>query len=77
MLSFVILHYKSIDETMRCLQTLKKTFDNKNTSLIVVDNNSLKNDEEEKDKKSIQVILLKSIIILGLPKLIILVANMQ
>lgn len=29
----------------------KKTFDNKNTSLIVVDNNSLKNDEEEKIKE--------------------------
>lgn len=47
MFSYIILHYKSIDETLKCLQCLKKI--NKSDShFIVIDNNSLSIKEKEK-----------------------------
>lgn len=48
MFSFVILHYKNIDETLNCLDKLK-VFKDK-AHFIVVDNNSL-NDKEIKEIK--------------------------
>ena len=44
MISFVILHYKNINDTIECLTQLKKIINN-DTHLIVVDNNTL--DEKE------------------------------
>ena len=46
MFSFIILHYKNIDETIECLTNLKKIA-NSDTHFIVVDNNTLTNEEEK------------------------------
>lgn len=51
MISFVILHYKSIDETLMCLKSIKDTFDSKKYSIIVVDNNTLSTKEIKKIKE--------------------------
>lgn len=48
MICFVILHYKSIEETLECLNDLKETFDSKDYKTIIVDNNSLKDEELKK-----------------------------
>lgn len=45
MFSFVILHYKSINETINCLKYLKKNFDQDSISIIVIDNNSLEENQ--------------------------------
>lgn len=58
MISFVILHYKSIDETLNCLECLKSNFSEKDISLIIVDNNSLEEDEEKRIKKYTQDIII-------------------
>lgn len=44
MVSFVILHYKNMNDTIECLESLKK-FDKKSTSIIIVDNNTLSESE--------------------------------
>ena len=60
MVSFVILHYKSIDETLECLNCLKSTFNENEYSAIVVDNNSLLEEEVNKIKEFTKdIILLK------------------
>lgn len=46
MVCFVILHYKSIKETVECLNNLKNTFNEKDYKAIIVDNNSLKDNEK-------------------------------
>lgn len=46
MFSFIILHYKNIDDTIECLTNLKKIA-NSDTHFIVVDNNTLTNEEEK------------------------------
>ena len=46
MISFVILHYKNLKDTIECIESIKKISDNKKTSIIVVDNNSLHEKEE-------------------------------
>lgn len=46
MFSFIILHYKSIDETLKCLEYLHK-LDLKDSHIVIVDNNSLNSKEEE------------------------------
>lgn len=46
MFSFVILHYKNINETLECLSCLKN-LNFKDSHIVIVDNNSLL-DEEEK-----------------------------
>lgn len=45
MISFVVLHYKTISETICCLESLSKTFNEKNYNVIVVDNNTLSDKE--------------------------------
>lgn len=47
MVSFIILHYKNIDETLKCLECLQRSFSNKDISLIVVDNSSLSKNEKK------------------------------
>lgn len=47
MVSFIILHYKNIEETLFCLENLKKIVDKEEASIIVVDNNTL-NDSDKK-----------------------------
>lgn len=46
MFSFIILHYKNIDDTIECLNCLKK-ISNTDSHIIVVDNNTLTNNEEK------------------------------
>ena len=46
MFSFIILHYKNIDDTIECLTHLKKIASS-DTHFIVVDNNTLTNEEEK------------------------------
>lgn len=47
MVSFVILHYKNITDTIECIESINKLKDKHDKSIIVVDNNTL-NDEEAK-----------------------------
>lgn len=56
MFSYIILHYKNIDETMECLKCLKQVV-SKKSHIIVVDNNSLKSEEEREIKKYTKDIL--------------------
>lgn len=56
MFSFVILHYKNIDETIECLTYLQK-LDLKDSHIIIVDNNTLNNSEEKLIKKFTKDIL--------------------
>ena len=56
MFSFVILHYKNIDETIECLTYLQK-LDLKDANLIVVDNNTLSASEEKLIKRFTKDIL--------------------
>lgn len=58
MVAFVILHYKSIEETLKCLDCLKKTFNKKDYKTIVVDNNTLTEEDENKIKEYTKDILL-------------------
>jgi len=58
MYSFVILHYKNIQETIKCLESLKKTTDIEKSNFIVVDNNSLIKEEKEKILKYTNDILM-------------------
>lgn len=51
MISFVILHYKNLDDTILCIKSLNTLYDNYKISIIVVDNNSLKNEEEKELRK--------------------------
>lgn len=46
MFSFIILHYKNIEDTVKCLKTIKTNI-NGHYNLVVVDNNTLKKDEEK------------------------------
>lgn len=50
MISFIILHYKNIKDTIECIDSIKKIKTNKNVTIIIVDNNSLNQDEIEKLK---------------------------
>lgn len=58
MVSFVILHYKSIEETLKCLECLNTNFKKNDISLIVVDNNSLLESEEKKIQDYTQDIII-------------------
>ena len=46
MFSFIILHYKNIEETIECLTYLQK-LDLKDAHIIIVDNNTLSTSEEK------------------------------
>ena len=50
MFSFIILHYKNIDETIECLTYLQK-LNLKDAHIIIVDNNTLSTSEEKLIKK--------------------------
>lgn len=50
MFSFIILHYKNIDETIECLAYLQK-LDLTDVHIVVVDNNTLSTGEEKLIKK--------------------------
>lgn len=58
MLSFIILHYKNISETIECLKKLKKIINNNEASIVVVDNNTLNAEEVLKIKKYTNDILI-------------------
>lgn len=47
MISFIILNYKSFQDTLECIDSIRKQKTNKNISIIVVDNNSLGPKEKE------------------------------
>ena len=60
MISFVILHYKNLKDTIECIESIKKLNTNKEVSIVVVDNNSLSTDEEKILKEyTSDIILLK------------------
>ena len=48
MVSFVILHYKNINDTIECIESIKKIDTDKEVSIIVVDNNTLEKEEEKR-----------------------------
>ena len=56
MFSFIILHYKNIDETIECLTYLQK-LDLKDAHIIIVDNNTLSISEEKLIKRFTKDIL--------------------
>lgn len=58
MIGFVVLHYKSIEETIICLKKIKNNFEKNKYEIIVVDNNSLKENEIELIKKYTKDIIL-------------------
>ena len=51
MISFIILNYKSFDDTIECIHSIQKIKTNKKISIIVVDNNSLDSVQEKEIKK--------------------------
>ena len=56
MFSFIILHYKNIEETIECLTYLQK-LDLKEAHIIIVDNNTLSISEEKLIKRFTKDIL--------------------
>ena len=60
MISFIILHYKNIKDTIECIESIRKLKTKKSVSIIVVDNHTLSNEELKKIKEYTEdVILLK------------------
>ena len=47
MISFVILHYKNIQDTIECIESIKKIKTNKKKSIIIVDNHTLSEFEKK------------------------------
>ena len=56
MISFIILNYKSFDDTIECIHSIQKIKTNKKISIIVVDNNSLDSVQEKEIKKYIKYV---------------------
>lgn len=56
MIAFVILHYKNMNDTFECIDSIKKLTGNK--KIIVVDNNSLTKENAEVLKKEVDDIIL-------------------
>ena len=48
MISFIVLHYKNIEETLLCLENLKKIIEKEEASIVVVDNNTLNDIDKKK-----------------------------
>lgn len=46
MVSFIILHYKNIKDTIECIESIKKIRTKERVSIIVVDNNTLNDNEK-------------------------------
>lgn len=60
MISFIILHYKNLNDTIECIKSIKKIHTKKKISIIVVDNNTLSdNDRKKLEKYTQDLILLK------------------
>ena len=57
-ISFIILHYKNIKDTIECIESIQKLNQYEETSTIVVDNNSLDEDEIKEIKKYTRDIVL-------------------
>lgn len=53
--SYVILHYKNIEDTLECMQSIRQKF---SSPIIVVDNHTLSKEEEEKVRQYTDDILL-------------------
>ena len=51
MISFVILHYKNLNDTISCIESIKKITSQDKTSIVVVDNHSLNREEEKTIRK--------------------------
>jgi len=51
MISFVILHYKNIYDTLECISSIRKNMISESYSIIVVDNNTLSDSEYKKLKE--------------------------
>ena len=47
MISFVILHYKNLKDTIECIESINKLDNKEETSIVVVDNHSLSKEEEK------------------------------
>ena len=58
MISFIVLHYKNINDTIECIRSILKQKTNKKISIVVVDNDTL-NDFDEKKLKKFDVDLIK------------------
>lgn len=58
MVSFVILHYKNIKDTVECIESILNLKTDKKISIIVVDNNTL-NEEDEKLLNKYELHLIK------------------
>lgn len=58
MISFIVLHYKNIEETLCCLENLKNIIKNEKATIIVVDNNTLNNNDKNKILKYTKDIVL-------------------
>ena len=56
MIAFVILHYKNINDTFECIDSIKKIKGNKR--IIIVDNNSLNKKDAELLKKEVDDVIL-------------------
>ena len=50
-ISFIILHYKNLKDTIECIESINKLDDTKDASIIVVDNHSLSKEDEKIIKK--------------------------
>ncbi len=58
MISFVILHYKNLRDTIECIKSIQQLEDSKNTSIIVVDNHSLDPEGEKEIRKYTEDLIL-------------------
>lgn len=50
MISFIILHYKNLNDTLECIESIKK-LNNKDVSIVIVDNGTLSNNDINHLKK--------------------------
>lgn len=44
---FIILHYKNINDTIECIESIKQLKNSEESAIVIVDNNSLNEKEEE------------------------------
>lgn len=67
MISFIVLHYKNINDTVECIESIQKQKRERKISIVVVDNNTL-NGFDEKTLKKYNVDLVKLDFNLGFAK---------
>ena len=58
MISFVILHYKNLKDTIECIESIQKLEEQKEIAIVVVDNNSLNEEGIQEIKKYTQDLVL-------------------